>query len=368
MKENPAAPAVFCIMAALLLGSCGARKTDPAVENVTVRLLTDATGIDDGSFNAAAWRGILEFYGDTRDNTSRRGKNYDVIAVPSEDMYASVIRQVTGEGCSLIVATGFTFAGPLETVAAENPDQHYMIIDVDTIGLLNVLQSVYAEHEGSYLVGAAAALKAKADGIPNPGFGFIGGVPGAVITKFEVGYVQGILSIIPGARIVDTYFNDWGAPALAKSQAKDWFDEGIYAVYSASGKNGLGTIAQAKEYRSEGKNVWAIGTDLDQYEEGLYNEKDSAVLTSMLKRIETSLLYALNAEKNGAFRGEVITFDVEADGVGYSATNPELTAGIKDRLEAIRKQILSGEIKVASTYAGAKRIYGFPAHLKALDD
>ncbi|MDR1419470.1 MAG: BMP family ABC transporter substrate-binding protein [Treponema sp.] len=368
MKKNSAVPAVFCVMTALLAGSCGARKTDPAVEAVTVRLLTDATGIDDKSFNAAAWRGILEFYGDTWDNAARRGKNYDVIAIPSEDMYTSIIRQVTEEGCGLIVATGFTFTGPLETVAAENPDQHYMIIDVDTIGLPNVLQAVYAEHEGSYLVGAAAALKAKADGIPNPGFGFIGAVPGAVITKFEVGYVQGILSVIPGARIVDTYFDNWGAPALAKSQAKDWFDDGIYAVYSASGENGLGTIAQAKEYRSEGKNVWAVGSDLDQYEEGLYGEKDSAVLTSMLKRIETSLVYALNAEKNGTFKGEVITFDVEADGVGYSASNPALTADIKNSLETMRKQIISGEIKIASTYAEAKRIYGFPPYLKALDN
>jgi basic membrane protein A len=160
---------------------------------LTVRLLTDATGIDDKSFNAAAWRGILEFYGDTWENPSKRGKAYDVVTAQTQDMYIPNIRQATDEGYDLIVTTGFTFADALETVARQNPDQQYVIIDVDWVNLPNVMQATYAEHEGSYLVGVATALKAKADGIANPRFGFIGGVPGAVITKFEVGYVQGIL-------------------------------------------------------------------------------------------------------------------------------------------------------------------------------
>jgi basic membrane protein A len=342
-------------------GSSGGR-------NITVRLLTDATGIDDKSFNAAAWRGILEFYGDTWDNPSLRGVNYDVITAQTEDMYIPNIRQATDEGYDLIVTTGFTFADALSEVAAENPNQRYMIVDVDWVGLPNVMQAIYAEHEGSYLVGAAAALKAKADGIVNPQFGFIGGVPGATITKFEVGYVQGILSVIPGAKIVDYYVNSWGDPGLAKTQAKNWYDSGVYLIYSSAGGSGNGTIAQAKEYRAAGRNVWAIGVDSDQWEEGLYNSTDSAVLTSMLKRSETSLVYALNAVQKNTFAGEVITFDLEADGVGYASSNTALSGDIKNELEEIKKRIVSGEIQIASTNAEAKRIQGFPQDLKALDD
>jgi basic membrane protein A and related proteins len=227
---------------------------------------------------------------------------------------------------------------------------------------------VYAEHEGSYLVGVATALKAKADGITNPRFGFIGGVPGATITKFEVGYVQGILSVFPNAQIVDYYANDWGRPDLAKTQAKNWYDSGVYAIYSAAGGTGNGTIAQAKEYRLEGKNVWAIGVDSDQFEEGLYNATDSAVLTSMLKRVETSLVYALKAVQNKTFRGEVIVFDLKADGVGYSDANSALTANIKSELEQIKQRIISGQIKVADTNADAKKLPGFPQDLKAMDN
>jgi basic membrane protein A len=336
--------------------------------DVTVRLLTDKSGIDDKSFNAAAWRGILEFYNDTWDNTAKRGRFYDVVTAQTEDMYIPNLRQATDEGYDLIVATGFTWADSLEEVAKSNPRQKYMIVDTDWLSGANIMQTAYAEHEGSYLVGAAVALKAIEDGINNPRFGFIGGVPGAVITKFEVGYVQGVLSVIPDAQIVDYYVNSWDEPALAKTQAKNWYDSGVYTIYSAAGNSGNGTISQAKEERLAGKNVWAIGVDSDQHLEGMYNSRESAVLTSMLKMVETSLVYGLNAVKNNTFKGEVINFDLVKDGVGYATSNSALGSDIITQLEEIKRQIIRGDIRVAASNAEAKRIPGFPQNLKAVDD
>jgi basic membrane protein A len=367
---------VFAVLigAALVLAACKKKTETPAAApppapELTVRLLTDATGIDDKSFNAAAWRGILNFYGDTWQNQTKRGIAYDVVTAQTQDMYIPNIRQATDEGYDLIVTTGFSFADALAEVAVQNPTQKYMIVDVDWVNLSNVLQAMFAEHEGSYLVGMAAALKARADGISNPRFGFIGGVPSTVITKFEVGYVQGVLSVFPDAQIVDYYVNSWGEPGLAKTQAKNWYDSGVYAIYSAAGGSGNGTIAQAKEYRADGRNVWAIGVDSDQHEEGLLpNSTESAVLTSMLKMVETSLVYGLTAVKNDTFRGEVLTFDTRSNGVGYSTTNPALTPDIISQLEQAKQQIISGQIKIAATNAEAKKLPGFPQNLAAVDD
>jgi basic membrane protein A len=334
---------------------------------VTMRLLTDATGVDDRSFNAAAWRGILEFYGDTWDNTRKRGTVYDVVTAQTEDLYIPNLRQATDEGYDLIVVAGYTWADSLSEVAQGNPKQKYLIVDTDWLEGSNIMQAAYAEHEGSFLVGAAAALKAKQDGIANPRFGFIGGMPGGLITKFEVGYVQGVLSVIPNAQIVDYYVNSWGEPGLAKTQAKNWYDSGVYAIYSAAGDSGNGTIAQAKEYRLAGKNVWAIGVDSDQFAEGLYTAKESAVLTSMLKLVENSVVYALNAAKNGTFKGETIIFDLVKDGVGYSKANSALDNAIITQLETLKQKIIKGEIVVAATNADAKKLPGFPQNLKAVD-
>jgi len=88
----------------------------------------------------------------------------------------------------------------------------------------------------------------------------------------------------------------------------------------------------------------------------------------MIKRVETSLIYALKAVQNKSFRGEVIVFDLRADGVGYSDTNTALNASIKSELENIKQQIISGQIKVASTYADAKKLPGFPQNLMAMDN
>ena len=101
------------VVIAIALTGCSKKTTAGPAQaknsgEVTVRLLTDATGIDDKSFNAAAWRGILEFYGDTWNNTTKRGTLYDVVTAQTQDMYIPNLKQTTDEGYDLIVTTGFT--------------------------------------------------------------------------------------------------------------------------------------------------------------------------------------------------------------------------------------------------------------------
>jgi basic membrane protein A len=359
--------AVFTLLAAVSAGVPLSAQAKPA-DKITVRLLTDATGIDDKSFNAAAWRGIVSFFGDTVDKPAKKGKSYDVVTAQTQDMYIPNLKQASDEKYDLIIVTGFTWADALTEVAAKYPNQKYLIVDVNWVSAPNVLQAVFSEHEGSYLVGVAAALKAKADGVKDPKFGFIGGVPGAVITKFEVGYIQGILSVLPNAKIVDYYANDWGKPELAKTQAKNWYDSGVTTIFSAAGGTGNGTIAQAKEYRLKGKNVWAIGVDSDQYDDGVYTAGKSAVLTSMIKRVESSTGYALTAIKNGTFKSEVVTLDTKADGVGFSSKNAELGKAIVDAVNKARADIIAGKIKVYATYKEALAAKAVPANLQAKDD
>jgi basic membrane protein A and related proteins len=361
--------AAIVALALFTIASCGQQDKPAAAApaDISVRLLTDATGIDDKSFNAAGWRGILSYYGDSWENQSKKGKFYDWVTAQTQDLYIPNLKQASDEKYDLIIVTGFTWADALGDVAKLYPDQKYLIVDVDWLSAPNVMQATFSEHEGSYLVGVAAALKAQADGIQNPKFGFIGGVPGPVITKFEMGWVQGILSVLPKAQIVDYYANDWGKPDLAKAQAKNWYDSGVYAIFSAAGGTGNGTIAQAKEYRLRGKDVWAVGVDSDQYEDGLYADKLSAVLTSMIKRVESSTEYALKAVKNGSFKGEVVTFDTASDGVGFSDKNPALGADIVAKVNQVRQDIIDKKITVVPGYAEALAKGLVPANLQASD-
>ncbi|PIE97604.1 MAG: BMP family ABC transporter substrate-binding protein [Treponema sp.] len=366
---------IFMLGAALVftLVACPKSEEKEAGENVsdgipTMRLVTDKTGISDKSFNASAWKGILNFYGDSIDNTTKRGKKYDVVTCPTQDAYLSVLKSTSDQEFDLVCMTGFTFADSAQAVAELYPNQKYMIADVTWLSAPNLMQIAFAEHEGSYLVGLATALKAKEDGIVNPKFGFIGGMPGSTITKFEIGYIQGIKAVFPDAEILDYYANDWGKPELAKTQAKNWFDSGVYAIFSAAGATGNGTIAQAKEYRMNDKNVWAIGVDSDQYEAGLYADGESAVLTSMLKKVDMATKYALDSVKDGTFKGEKVVLDLAKEGLGFSVKNKALSESIVAEVESAKKDIIAGNIKVFATYAAALEAGVAPEGLGAKDD
>lgn len=342
--------------------------TEATSSKPTVMLLTDATGIDDKSFNAAAWRGILSFYGESWNETPSRGKLYDVITASSQDMYIPNLKNAADQGYDLIITTGFTWADAIREVSAQYPDQNFMIVDVNWVGVPNVREYIYTEEQGSYLVGVLAAKQAVVDGISNPKFGFIGGVPGATITKFEMGYIQGIKSILPDAEILDYYANSWGSPELAKAQAKNWYDNGVYVIFSAAGGTGNGTISQAKEMRIAGKDVWAIGVDSDQFEDGIYSGNMSAVLTSMIKVVENSSIDALTQVANGTFTGGEVVMNMKDGGVDFSSKNPEIAKAAIDAAEAAKKAIISGDITVYGTYKAALAAGVVPAGLSALDD
>ncbi|MDR2629777.1 MAG: BMP family protein [Spirochaetaceae bacterium] len=364
----------FCVLIIALLAGvlfAGGGKAQPAkgAGDVTTRIVCDESGIDDKSFNQSAWEGVLRYYGETRENGPNRGKLYDAVVGQNKDQYEALLQQVTDEGYDLVIPTGTSFTEAVKIVGGRNPNQKYLYIDEGGFGLPNVLSAVFSEQEGSYLVGVVAALKAKADGIANPQFGFIGGMQGAVITRFEMGYVQGVLSVIPNAKILDYYAGSWSDPGSAKTKAKSWYDSGVYAIFSAAGSTGNGTIAQAKEYRAQGKNVWAIGVDSDQFADGLYNATDSAVLTSMIKRVDSATYYGLSQVKAGTFQGGDRILGMKEDAVGYTTTNAKaMPQSLINEVEAKKQDILSGKLVLAATYAEAKRLPGFPQDLSALDD
>jgi basic membrane protein A len=364
----------FCVVLSVLLAGvvfAGGNKADAGkpLGDITSRMVCDESGIDDKSFNQSAWEGVLRYYGETQNNSSNRGILYDAVVGQNKDQYEALLQQVTDEGYELVIPTGTSFTEAVKVVGRRNPNQKYLYIDEGGFGLPNVLSTVFSEQEGSYLVGVVAALKAKADGIVNPQFGFIGGMQGAVITRFEMGYVQGILSVIPDAKILDYYAGSWSDPGSAKTKAKSWYDSGIYAIFSAAGSTGNGTIAQAKEYRAQSKNVWAIGVDSDQYEDGLYTATDSAVLTSMIKRVDSATFYGLSQVKAGTFQGGDRILGMKEDAVGYTTTNTKaMPQSLISQIEASKQDILSGKLVLAATYAEAKKIPGFPQDLSALDD
>jgi basic membrane protein A len=235
---------------------------------------------------------------------------------------------------------GFLFSDTLAEVSAANPNTTYAIVD-GFVDAPNVKVLSFAEEQGSFLVGAAAALKSTTGHI-----GFIGGQEIDLIKKFEAGYIAGAKAVNPDIVIESQYLGAagdnaaWGSPDKAKEIALGWYAKGADVVYTAAGGSGAGTIEAAAE-----ADKWAIGVDSDQYLTVGDPTLQKHILTSMLKRVDVSVFQTAKAVKDGDTAGGVHIFDLKVDGVGYS-TSGGFVDDIKTKLEDYKAKIISGEIVV----------------------
>jgi len=243
-----------------------------------------------------------------------------------------------------IIGVGFAYSDAVNAVAPNYPDISFGVIDgfdPDDTANANVAYLGFAENEGSYLVGVAAALKSKANHI-----GFVGGVHNDLIKKFEAGYTAGAKSVKPDVTVDVKYIQEsdlkgFGDPAGGKDAATAEFDNGADVVYHASGASGSGVFDAAVD---AGDGKWAIGVDSDQYLTASSAQK-SHILTSMLKRVDVATFDMIKSVADGSPLTSYQTYDLKKDGVGY-ATSGGYIDDIKSKIDEAATKIKSGEIKV----------------------
>jgi len=302
----------------------------------TVGVVFDITGRGDRSFNDAAGAGL--------DQAVAELGVTGIESTPTGDGdRAERVQGLVDEGAGLVIGVGFLFGDSITAVAEANPDTSFAIID-SVVDLPNVASLVFAENEGSFLVGAAAALKSQTGTI-----GFIGGVENDLIKKFEAGYVAGAQAVNPDIEVLVNYisqppdFSGFNDPAKGKELAAAQYEAGADIVYSAAGGSGLGAFEAAAEAGAAGE-VWAIGVDSDQYEL-VSAELQPYILTSMLKKVDVATFETISAFDGGSFAAGVQVFDVASDGVGYS-TSGGFVDDIAAQLDDFAAQIAAGEITV----------------------
>lgn len=270
------------------------------------------------------------------------------------------LRLLAETGHELIIANGFAFAQNVWRVGNEFPDTFFAITDDcpqdDTftrVEMDNVRCMLFAEHEGSYLVGAAAALKSETGTI-----GFIGGVTVPLIEKFEAGFIAGAQAMNPDINILPSVylteppdFSGFTDPVKGKEAALALYGQGADVVYHAAGGSGLGLFQAADELSTDDQFLWAIGVDADQYNTVGDPALQEHILTSMLKRVDVAVGATIEDFLTGNWTSGPEVFDLAADGVGYS-TSGGFVDDIASELDALAEQIASGEIEVPETVEG----------------
>ena len=316
--------------------------------DITVGVALDVGGLGDKSFNDAAKAGLDQAIEDglvceenTRfveaDNTgSNRDENVQALA---------------DEGFNLVVGVGFAFSEGIAGIAADYPDTNFAIVDgfanaVDD-SLTNVADLTFKEHEGSFLVGAAAAEYCQCDTI-----GFLGGQTGPLIAKFEAGYTAGAKAVNPDVDVLVEYIGDdttaFVNDVKGEALSTKMYDQGAEIIYHAAGLSGAGLFRAAVEADKP-----AIGVDSDQYLTAA-PEEQPLILTSMLKRVDTAVYNAIAQTGEGDFVTGFQVFGLADEGVGYSQSNVDLmTPEITEVVDGYAAQIVAGEIEVPEDPAQA---------------
>ncbi|PIE98086.1 MAG: BMP family ABC transporter substrate-binding protein [Treponema sp.] len=321
-------------------GKVEASAGDEKKSKVTFALVTDTGGIDDRSFNQGTWEGILRAGKELGAETVYAQSNSDADYIPNLSTFAE-------DEHDIIVAAGFLFEKAISEVSANFPDTHFLIIDMVVGERDNVVSAIFAANQGSFLAGVAAAQAAKEAG--KNAVGFIGGGDFGLIHNFEAGFEHGVKTVDPGIEVKVDYVGDFSDAGKGQSLASKMYDAGAYVIYHAAGGAGNGLIKEAKDRRKNGQDVWVIGVDRDQYEDGIYEDGKSVMLTSMMKRVDVAAEDVCRLEYEGKFPGgKIIEFNIANNGVGLPENNPNMSAGAIKLVEEYKDKIKSGELTVRS--------------------
>lgn len=264
--------------------------------------------------------------------------------------------EVSEQDWDIIILGTWQMKEFLEEIAPLFPDNRYILfdssVDYSVADLSNVYSILYKQNEGSFLAGALAALVTTSDmelANPQKMIGFLGGMDIPVINDFLVGYIEGALYIDEDIKVFVSYVGGFDDPATGKEMALAQYNAGVDIGFNVAGKSGLGQLAAAKEM-----NRYAIGVDADQAM--VFAETDPAkaelVLTSMLKRVDNSLLRAVRMHLAGTLpygQAEVLGLAEEAVGLAdnefFQRNVPE---ELRTLLAELSDRIISGEITVST--------------------
>jgi len=351
----------FLLAAGTILGACGGGDTDEAEKEGTtgdsgnkteetfkVAMVTDVGGIDDKSFNQSAWKGIKEF-GEENDLTE--GDGYTYLQSQSDADYTTNLNSLARKNYNLIFGVGFMMQESVNEIAAQQKDFNFSIID-GVVEQPNVASILFKEQEASFLAGIAAGLTTETNKV-----GFIGGVTGAVIERFEAGFIAGVKAVNPDADVDVQYAEAFDKAEKGQSIASKMYSSEVDVIFHAAGGTGNGLFKEARDLKQKNpdRNIWAIGVDSDQTAEGVVDidgKEQNVIITSALKRVDVAVKDIATKAKEGNFPGgETSTYALADDGVGLAPINDAVKAKaeIEEKVAEYTEKIKSGDLVIPGT-------------------
>jgi basic membrane protein A len=329
------------LAAALLAGSVMSASAFTACQ------VTDTGGIDDAGFNQTAWKGVQ----DAMEMDSEIEGRF--LESQAESDYEANLNSLIEGGCDIIITVGFLMGDATASAAEANPDQHFSIVDFAYDPTIpNVLGQVYATEQGAFLAGYLAA------GMTETGVvGTFGGINIPPVTAFMDGFYYGV-NYYNEQKDADVSVLGWNPETEeglftgnfeslddGRAFAENLYQEGADIVMPVAGPVGLGSAQLADELGTDQLKI--IGVDADQTQTD--PEKADVYLTSVLKRMDSTVTQVIQMEKAGEFEGGLIVGTLENEGVSlapYHSFDDAVPEELKAEIEAVKAGIIDGSIEV----------------------
>lgn len=309
----------------MLFGCSGSEAEKTEEERIKVGVMLSDAGLGDQSFSDISFEGLEK----ARDELN---VSFDYRELSETDTYEQGIEELVKEGQDLIIGLGFSIQEAMEKVAEKYPEQQFLLVDAvsDASNIYNV---TFKEDEGSFLLGALAAMKSKTGTV-----GFIGGVDSPVIHRFEQGFTAGVKHVNPKGKVLSVYAGSFGDDDLGASIARDMIAEGADFIYPAAGFTGVGAILAAQD-----AGVYAFGVDSDQF---FLAEK--TIVSSMLKRVDTAVYQSIEEMvKSGELSEKNKVLGIQDNGVSLAPIRVlELTAQEQKQLDTLQKELSDGRVTI----------------------
>ena len=352
MKKKIVALVLSALMVTGLVG-CGSDNNSSTSKEgkMKIGMVTDTGTIDDKSFNQGTWEGIQkaeEEFGIEKTFMQPSGE--------TEANYLTEIQNLYDSGYKFILTPGYKFETAIYKAQDQYKDTKFVLIDGepnDGNGNYSIADNTvaiyFAEEQSGFIAGVASAVQ-----LQSGDFGFMGGMEIPSVKKFNYGFQQGVAyaneNFGSNVSLKDeniVYSGSFSDTALGQQLAAQMYDNGVKAIFAAAGGVGTGVITEAKTRVVNGEEVWVIGVDSDQYDDGIYEGNKSVILTSAIKKINEAAYQMIEAELNDKFPGgQTLTFDASNDGIGIPAENPNLNDDTVTKVNEVLEAIKNGEIEV----------------------
>jgi basic membrane protein A and related proteins len=296
-----------------------------AQDPLVATMVTDTAGLGDQNFNDLAYAGGMQAATDF-------GAEFRVIESTDATSYVPNLIAASEQG-GLSIGVGFLLTDAMNEVAAQFPDDAFLLID-SVSDQPNVESVTFKEEQGAFLAGVAAGLFTKSNVV-----GVVGGQKIPPVVRYAVGFEAGVKSSNPNCEVQVGYADTFDDPGLGKEMTLAQFNNGADISLPAAGRTGIGGYEAVKE---KGAGFWVIGADTDQN-----HLAPGLQLGYVRKGVDTTVYKTIGEVQNGQFQPGAHNLGLEADnGIGFEDPYGVLPPEILAVVDQYRAAVIAGTIVV----------------------